>query len=56
LILHLPHLRAALAEYQEPYNTAQPHQGTGQRIPGPGPAPRIHAADPGTCQIRQNPS
>jgi putative transposase len=31
LILGEAHLRAVLAEYQEHYNTAWPHQGIGQR-------------------------
>ncbi len=48
-------LRAVLAEYQGHYNTARPHQGLGQRVPDPGPAPRVTAADPGTCQIRRKP-
>ena len=55
LILNQAHLRAVLAEYQEHYNTARPHQGLGQRVPDPGPAPRVTAADPGTCQIRRKP-
>ena len=55
LILSQAHLRAVLAEYQEHYNTARPHQGIGQRIPDHGPAPRVTAADPGTCQIRRKP-
>jgi transposase InsO family protein len=54
LSLDQAHLRAVLAEYQEHYNTARPHQGLDQRIPDPGPAPRVTAADPGTCQIRRN--
>ena len=33
LILNQAHLRAVLAEYQEHYNTARPHQGIGQRVP-----------------------
>jgi putative transposase len=48
-------IRAVLAEYQEHYNTARPHQDLGQRVPGPDPAPRVTAADPGTCQIRRKP-
>ena len=44
-----------LAEYQEHYNTARPHQGIDQRVPHPGPAPRVTATDPGTCQIRRKP-
>ena len=55
LILNQAHLRAVLAEYQEHYNTARPHQGIGQRVPDPAPAPRVTAADPGTCQIRRKP-
>ena len=55
LILNQVHLRAVLAEYQEHYNTARPHQGIGQRVPHPGPAPRVTAADTGTCQIRRKP-
>ena len=55
LILNQAHLRAVLAEYQEHYNTARPHQGIGQRVPDPGLAPRVTATDPGTCQIRRKP-
>jgi putative transposase len=33
LILGAAHLRAVLAEYQEHYNTARPHQGIAQRVP-----------------------
>ena len=55
LILNQAHLRAVLAEYQEHYNTARPHQGIGQRVPDPGPAPRGTATDPGTCLIRRRP-
>ena len=33
LILNQAHLRAVLAEYQENYNTARPHQGISQRVP-----------------------
>ena len=55
LILNQVHLRTVLAEYQEHYNTARPHQGIGQRVPHPGPAPRVTAPDPGTCQIRRKP-
>jgi putative transposase len=52
LIRNQAHLRAVLAEYQEHYNTARPHQGIDQRVPDPGLAPRV-TADPGTCQIRR---
>ena len=34
LILSEAHLRAVLTEYQVRYNTARPHQGIAQRIPG----------------------
>src|SRR5437016_10436820 len=34
LILGEGHLRAVLAEYQVHYNTARPHQGIAQRVPG----------------------
>jgi transposase InsO family protein len=42
LILGKAHLRAVLTEYQAHYNTARPHQGIAQEIPGSGrhiPAP-----------------
>ena len=55
LILNQVHLRAVLAEYQEHYNTARPHQGIGQRVPDPGLAPRVSAADLDSCQIRRKP-
>jgi putative transposase len=55
LILHQAHLRAVLAEYQKHYNTARPHQGTGQRIPDGHPGTRVAAAHPGTWQIRRKP-
>ena len=34
LIIGEAHLRAVLAEYQVHYNTARPHQGFAQRVPG----------------------
>jgi len=34
LILGEGHLRAVLTEYQVHYNTARPHQGIAQRVPG----------------------
>jgi putative transposase len=55
LILNQSHLRAVLTDYQEHYNTARPHQGLGQRVPHPGPARRVTAAHPATCQIRRKP-
>jgi putative transposase len=55
LILNQAHLRAVLAGYQEHYNTARPHQGIGQRVPGADPGPHVIAADPGTWQIRRKP-
>jgi transposase InsO family protein len=54
LILGQAHLRAVLAEYQEHYNTARPHQGIGQRIPDTEHhTPRITAAE--TWRIRRKP-
>jgi putative transposase len=55
LILNQAHLRAVLADYEEHYNTARPHQGLGQRVPDVDPGSRVTAADPGTCQIRRKP-
>jgi putative transposase len=55
LILGQSHLRAVQAEYQEHYNTARPHQGTGQHVPDGDPDPRVITADPGTSQIRRKP-
>jgi putative transposase len=55
LIFGETHLRAVLAEYQEHYNTARPHQGIGQRIPDGHPGTRAAAAHPGTWQIRRKP-
>jgi putative transposase len=34
LILSDAHLRAVLIDYQARYNTARPHQGIAQRVPG----------------------
>jgi hypothetical protein len=55
LILNQAHLRAVLAEYQEHYNTARPHQGIDQRVPGTESGPCATAADLDTCQIRRKP-
>jgi putative transposase len=56
LILGEAHLRAVLAEYQEHYNTARPHQGIGQRIPDSDyHPPRVTAGDFRIRQIRRKP-
>ena len=56
LILGETHLRAVLAEYQEHYNTARPHQAIGQRTPcSQDHAPRPAAISPGTERIRRKP-
>jgi putative transposase len=55
LILNQAYLRAVLAEYQEHYNTARPHQGLGQHIPDSASGPRVTSADPGTWKIRRKP-
>jgi putative transposase len=56
LILNQAHLRAVLTEYLEHYNTARPHQGIDQRIPGSEHrTPRVAAADLDTRQIRRKP-
>jgi putative transposase len=55
LVLNQAHLRAVLAEYQEHYNTARPHQGIGQRVPGTDLGPRVTAADLSMRQIRRKP-
>jgi putative transposase len=56
LILGEAHLRAVLAEYQEHYNTARPHQGIAQRIPDGDPdASEGSAADLDSRRIRRKP-
>ena len=46
LILGEAHLRAILAEYQQHYNTARPHQGINQRVPSSEDhPPRVTAGD-----------
>jgi len=56
LILGERHLHAVLAEYQEHYNTARPHQGIAQHIPDDEPdAPHATVTDVGTQQIRRKP-
>ena len=56
LILGAAHLRAVLAEYQERYNTARPHQGIDQRTPDRNPGD-VHgaAADLDSHRIRRKP-
>jgi putative transposase len=39
LIQNQAHLRAILADYQEHYNNARPHQGIGQHVPALDPVP-----------------
>jgi transposase InsO family protein len=56
LILGERHLRAVLAGYQAHYNTARPHQGIAQHIPGGEPgAPSATVTDFSTQQIRRRP-
>jgi putative transposase len=55
LIFGERHLRAVLAEYQA-HDTARPHRGIAQHIPGGGPgAPRATVTDLGPQQIRRKP-
>jgi putative transposase len=56
LILGETHLRAVLAEYQEHYNTARPHQAIGQRTPcSQDQAPRPAATSLGIERLRRKP-
>ncbi|HEY3035256.1 MAG TPA: integrase core domain-containing protein, partial [Streptosporangiaceae bacterium] len=56
LILGERHLRSVLTEYQVHYNTARPHQGIAQRVPGDEPdAPRATVTGIDTQQIRRRP-
>jgi transposase InsO family protein len=56
LILGEAHLRAVLAGYQEHYNTARPHQGIAQRVPGREyDAPRVSATHLDAQRIRRKP-
>jgi transposase InsO family protein len=56
LIVGEAHLRTVLAEYQVHYNTARPHQGIAQRVPGGDPdASQGPAADLDSRRIRRKP-
>jgi putative transposase len=56
LILGQAHLRAVLTEYQTHYNTARPHQGIAQHVPGSDRhIPRAAVTDPGTARIHRRP-
>ena len=56
LIRGQAHLRAVLTEYQVHCNTARPHQGIAQRVPGDEPdAARATATDIDTQQTRRKP-
>ena len=55
LILGGVHLRAILAEYQVHYDTARPHQGIAQRVPGRvREVPGITAVNLDVQRIRRN--
>ena len=45
LILGEGHLHVVLAEYQVHYNTARPHQGIAQRVPGRNDSGHLTSAD-----------
>jgi putative transposase len=56
LVLSEAHLRAILIEYQVHYNTARPHQGIAQRVPGPErKVPGVTAVDPDMQRIYRKP-
>ena len=55
LILGEQHLHAVLAEYQAHYNTARPHQGITQRVPGDERGPCATVTDIDNHQIRRKP-
>jgi len=56
LILSEAHLRAVLIEYQVHYNTARPHQGIAQRVPGcEREVPGVTAVDLDVQRVRRKP-
>ena len=56
LILGEAHLRAVLIQYQVHYNTARPHQGIAQRVPGwEREIPRVTAVDLDVQRIHRKP-
>jgi putative transposase len=56
LIFGERHLRNVLTEYPAHYNSARPHQGIAQRVPGDEPdAPRAAVPEIDTLQIRRKP-
>ena len=56
LILGEAHLRAVLLEYQTHYNTARPHQGIAQHVPGADrDTPRATVTDLDTARIHRRP-
>jgi transposase InsO family protein len=56
LILSVAHLRAVLIEYQVHYNTARPHQGIAQRVPGyDREVPGVTAVNLDVQRIPENP-
>jgi hypothetical protein len=56
LILSEAHLRAVLIEYRVHYNTARPHQGIAQRVPGcESGIPRVAAVNLDVQRIHRKP-
>jgi putative transposase len=56
LILDEAHLRAVLTEYQTRYNTARPHQGIAQHVPGADrDTPCVTVTDLDTARIHRRP-
>src|SRR6266699_1451980 len=56
LILGQAHLRAVIMEYQTHYNTARPHQGIAQHVPGADrDIPRATVTDLDTARIHRRP-